>query len=134
MNYDEEENTLKQLFEQLKQADSAHTPPFAKAWEVARSRMGKSRTTLPIGRIALATVPVILLVGAFLSFFKQPPNVTGESEISKSVSQLYEWRSPTEFLLKAPGEQLLNSVPTLGKPLFEIPQTTNLHASQKEKL
>ena len=31
-----------------------------------------------------------------------------------------EWQSPTEFLLRTPGEQLLKTVPRAGESLFEI--------------
>lgn len=36
------------------------------------------------------------------------------------VALLSQWRSPTEFLLHTPGDQLLKTVPRLGGSLIEI--------------
>lgn len=36
------------------------------------------------------------------------------------IALLSQWRSPTEFLLRTPGEQLLKSVPRLNESLIRV--------------
>ncbi|MFQ5778849.1 MAG: anti-sigma factor family protein [Terriglobia bacterium] len=68
---------------------------------------------------ATAAVAVVLLAAVLLSWLgEQPAGPVQESAIA--VASLSEWRSPTESLLRTPGDEVLRSVPRLGEFYFPL--------------
>jgi len=60
---------------------------------------------------ALAAVAVVLLAGMLLDQPASPP---------RRVTSLSEWRSPTDWLLRTPGDELLRSTPRVGDFYFSL--------------
>ena len=88
---------IKELFQQLKQDDTAASPSFAGIMNAASNK----RQPVPHARPR--------------AFPKRQTIQT--PSINALVSQ---WRSPTDFLLNTPGQRWLNEVPRLGVPHVEI--------------
>lgn len=162
MNQDREENRIKELFHEFKQADEHSAPAFARIMEAARLRTVEPRQGWRVLTIAAATV-MLVLVGSSLFIIRQlstkpqpieraeleepaaespPPDVItaglkkketlNKNEAPKTVRRRVErrpkhaamlisgWRSPTDFLLKTSGEQLLKTTPRLGESIVNI--------------
>jgi len=62
----------------------------------------------------------ILLVGSMVLLITQPWKRPVLPETRESVIFISQWRPPTDFLLKSPGDTLLKTVPRLGSGLAEI--------------
>ena len=120
MNQDWEEQKLRELFHELKQEDERFAPSFARDWEAALSRLGKARSPRRLVRVATAAMMLILLIGSVAVFFSHPSRKPALTETPGSTIFLSQWRSPTNFLLQSPGEQLLKTVPHLGLSSVEI--------------
>lgn len=129
MNTDWDEKEIKELFHELRRAEERRVPSFTSVCAAALARTGKARPRQRLLRVAAATIGLILL-GVFVAIFFSPPakraapTQTPESaaSITESPSSLLlsQWRPPTDFLLKSPGELLLKTVPQLGESLMEI--------------
>jgi hypothetical protein len=101
-----EDSRLRKHFANLREEDRSAAPPFGRtaAAAAAPSRRGSSL------RIALAAMPV-LVIAAMLA-------VRTHRSRDAVARELAAWSSPTAFLLKTPGKQLLNQTPRLGEPLI----------------
>ncbi len=157
MNQQEEQ--IKELFQQLRRDDERHTPPFAGVWAVVE-RGAPTSWGWPAWRVALATIVLLMLAGVWAVSFRQPADerfarppappesavprvpegVAPPSGLASSTGKppklvrrrrvpapplpldalVSQWRSPTDFLLRTPGEQWLKEVPRLGVPRAEI--------------
>jgi hypothetical protein len=162
MKQDQEERTIRELFQQLRRDDESGAPSFVDSLAPASFRHERD-SRLRLGwQVAGAIVVALLLGGAWLIFSgrdtKTPahsnavnsnsapaprdesplPNPTPSPIGGKTIKPdhqhrqqrraqrrpetllLSQWRSPTEFLMRAPGEQLLKTIPRLNESLIEI--------------
>lgn len=71
-------------------------------------------------QLTAGTLLLVLLVISLFIFFRQLLRQPAPPNIVKSAIVISEWQSPTEFLLKSQGEQLLKTVPQVGRSLSEI--------------
>jgi predicted PurR-regulated permease PerM len=115
-NSDPEEANLKAFFQRLKHQDEKKAPDFA--------HLLKRTQTAPRPRIrqrllALA-VTLVLLAAIFIAI-----RVYSAKETLPEGAAIISWRSPTDFLLRGPGEQFLSEIPELGKPLIQFNATFN---------
>jgi len=91
----------------------AEPPPAFRARVVAAAETAAAkRWTQPAWAGALAAVAVVALAGALL----ERPAVAPRPPVSLS-----EWRSPTDWLLRTPGDALLRTTPRLGEFYFPLP-------------
>jgi hypothetical protein len=110
MNHNNEDG-IKKLFQQMKEDDLRVTPSFLKSLEMASSKMEKGFRRLSFFRIATTCALFILLaITGFFLWHEQTVKISKYPSIS-------QWRPPTEFLLKTPGEKWLKTVPTVGQSL-----------------
>lgn len=86
------DDRLRSAFAELRRAEAAHVPPF--------KRLPSRQKPWPSIRLAFAIVLLIVLVVSIIP--RRPP--------APSISN---WRAPTDFLLKTPGQELLSTVPDL---------------------
>ena len=94
------DDDLRESFRRLREAESRAVPPFRIA-----TRRGRA------WRLAFAAALLLVVIGfGVLTRTKPQPAVPAAS--------LSTWRAPTDFLLRTPGRELVNSTPRL-KP--EIP-------------
>jgi hypothetical protein len=160
MKQDWEEQTIRQLFRDERQADESQAPHFAGTLEAALSRRRKYSSRRLIFRVAFAVVALVAVIG-FVRFLLirsgneqqaivaqeplQPdkttpapmivevtPSLTGppprtapgtrrhRRSPAPADSLISQWRSPTDFLLRTPGDQLLKTVPRVGTSAIEI--------------
>ena len=105
----DDDRELRERFRALRQEDAARTPSFQTTLVAARDR----RTAAPTPRrrvlgLAVATavaagVVLMLLVGRH-----------GRPGIAVDLATA-RWEAPTDFLLRVPGNELLRTVPQLGR-------------------
>jgi hypothetical protein len=59
--------------------------------------------------------------------------VRGVARAGSAAALISQWESPTEFLLRTPGNELINTVPRLGEPFMEFGQPGAQPHEPKEK-
>lgn len=106
MNRMEEERELRRLFQQLRQRDEASAPSFREALD----RPPRKALSL---RLAVAAVAVFAAVAVWTILPIRRPSPARGPRVTATIS---EWKSPTASLLRAPGSELLDSVPSIGEP------------------
>ena len=100
---------LARSFAALRREEQEGGAPFSRVWAAAgRSRRSGSARPLRLA-IAGAAVVAVALLSAWLVALKvpAPPHAPGVS--------ISEWQSPTAFLLRTPGQELLREPPALGR-------------------
>jgi hypothetical protein len=86
------DDRLRSAFAELRRIEALRVPPFG--------GLLSSRARRPSLRLAFAIVLLIVLAVAIVPRRPPQPSIT-------------TWRAPTDFLLKTPGQELLESVPDL---------------------
>jgi len=86
------DDRLRAAFAELRRVESVRTPPFR--------GLLSSRARRPSLRLAFAVLLLIVLAVVMIPRRAPQPSIT-------------TWRAPTDFLLKTPGQELLESVPDL---------------------
>ena len=128
-----EEQQLQQHFLDLRCEDERQSPPFNRQWEAAlaqRGQAGGERGLLPVAARAVA-VAVLLTLAGFFYFSQQASRLPGlardasldsvfpESQPPdlpwQTVVLIYQWQSPTDFLLPSAGERFYEIVSPLGE-------------------
>lgn len=101
---DQDDRDLRRAFDALRGEATAHTPPFDATVGAARRRLvpGARRRTL-----VLAATAVLVGVALDLVLTSHRPGVR------RGLASV-RWESPTDFLLRLPGDELLRVVPRLG--------------------
>lgn len=97
MNQSQEEEQIKELFQQLKQDDERHTPSFARVWETAVSGGERAGGGWPILRAAVAALVLLMLAGSWFVFFRRPA-----SERLAQLPAVPEVRLPQTPISKPP--------------------------------
>ena len=106
-----DDNEIKQIFQKMKEADLQSTPSFLKSLEMASSKIEKGFRRPSFFRIvATCALVIAVAITGFFIWHEQTPRFSKYSSIS-------QWRPPTEFLLKTPGQEWLKTVPKLGQSL-----------------
>jgi hypothetical protein len=71
-------------------------------------------------RWIFAGVAAVIALAVFAGWAFQRSREVAESEL-RAAQALAEWRAPTDFLLRSPGDQWLNSTPKLGESYIKMP-------------
>jgi hypothetical protein len=102
------DHDLRARFAALRREEEEHIPMFAVP-SSAEIRRGHGWTA---GRLAGAGACAIAIVAAvsLLGHITHHPTEEGPSAVSITA-----WRAPTDFLLKTPGSELLQTVPAIGE-------------------
>ncbi len=112
----QEEERVKTLFQQLREEDERHAPSFAHGWSEALSRWDTPRRRWALWRLATGAAALMLLGAGWWLFVREPTKEQAQIE----MIVISQWRSPTESLLRIPGEQLFKRVPRLDESLVNI--------------
>ena len=116
MNYD---NTIKDLFRQLRREDERRAPSFDLLVSRVRQSVSSVRRMPFAARLAGAIAGIALTSFTLVSV--RPPAADREFartvEAGKPVAQ---WRAQTDVLLKSPSARLLRSVPKLGETFADM--------------
>jgi hypothetical protein len=97
------DDRLREAFRDLSREESAHVPPFEHLWRTAAPGCPDSGGPLSSTRTMALTLLILIVIALAIVpalHRKETPSIT-------------EWRAPTDFLLKTPGQELLSSVPDL---------------------
>jgi len=101
------DHQMRQRFEALRREDAAGGPSFQATVAAARARQAAAP-----GRRALKLAAVVVAVMAVvIDSTRRGRNGVGLDIDLATV----RWHAPTDFLLKLPGDELLRSVPQLGR-------------------
>ena len=111
-----EENRIRELLGDLRSHDEAHAPDFARVWGAAAARAKFQRRRRYIVRgSAIALVLALSIVITNRIFLHKRSRETVQLPSTdlpwQTAVLICEWRSPTEFLLRPPGEHLFEPVP-----------------------
>lgn len=100
----EDDRDLRQEFDALRLAAAADAPTFAATVAAARHR-----TTVSMRRRSLVLAAAALIAGIALALVFVRHRAGSFVDLAT-----VRWESPTDFLLRLPGDELLRTVPTLG--------------------
>jgi len=106
-NPGDDETDLRGLFAALRRQDSAKTPAFETLLAGAAAGRGRRRPW-PRGGGLLAAASLVVAALAAVAVLRAPPPPA-------RVVSIEEWRAPTDFLLRTPGREILETVPLIGE-------------------
>jgi hypothetical protein len=125
-----EEDKIRSLFQEMKEEDERNAPSFAHDWRVALSWRESAPACCVAWRLVASVATVLIFLGAVSwMFFRQSTGREASIEIARSVLStrdagaailISQWRSPTESLLRTPGEHLVKRVPRLDDSVVHI--------------
>jgi anti-sigma-K factor RskA len=127
MKPDQEDARLREAIASLRQANERMTPAFSTTWSSAqRQLLAKVPGRWRHLRAALAGVALVAIAVAWQ--FRQPRHVEPAPHPPPAISStepmaispvytLARWRSPTDFLLASPNQELLRGMPHFGLPI-----------------
>ena len=128
--------TLQEHFACLRRAEEASTPGFETVLSLPRRRRYHGPWGLVrAASVALAAVSVTVMVALTVTrtapYPHQSPTIGAAADAAAPM--LVDWRSPTDFLLDAPGRELLHTIPDIGRyPSIRLdshpPTRTNIPA------
>ncbi len=104
-----DDTKIEHLFRRLREEDEPQAPSFHEVLNAPRA--SRWQYMLPVFRYSAAVALVLLLVASaplLLDFARPPAAPTPEPTAS-----LYDWQSPTNFLLDVPDDQLVTTLPKL---------------------
>ena len=98
---------LRAAFAAVRREDAAGAPPFEAV--IAASRRGPHRRRPWLVPALTGTVAAAVVAIAVLTVARRPePRLPG-------VPSFEDWTAPTDFLLRTPGMEMLETVPSLGE-------------------
>ena len=104
MSAESGDQDLRELFQRLRREETRRTPPFHRLWEAARGRRGMAPRISRGGLVFVIACAGALLVWAIRSGLPKALRPAGDA----TPTAISQWRSPTDFLLKVPGETTLS--------------------------
>ena len=111
MNSNENDERLRLFYRELRRRDEDSPPSFP---DICHRAVNRAPERQPFGlaaRLAIAAAFLALLCSS--AVFSAKVGCRSPSSPANQVASLSEWQSPTEFLLRTPGEELLTTVPSL---------------------
>jgi hypothetical protein len=118
-------------FEALRRQEEGAAPAFAHLWGAAERRRREGRSaTFHRGAMALAAISIaaVALLSAWLVALRVPAPTASLG----AVPSISEWRSPTAFLLRTPGQEILEQPPALGRG-FAIETSPALRSTSTDR-
>jgi len=107
------DHDLEQRFEALRRAQSGVAPSFRATLSAARARRAATARHRPLGLVAAAVVIASVAI-AVLIIRRKLPNDLATVRLN----------TPTDFLLALPNEELLRTVPELGRVTITLDRRT----------
>lgn len=105
MNRQQDDSDLRKLFAAIRESDGDLIPSFQRVWNASRLRQPK-----PAGVRILRLAVFVFLVLLGVHLVNRPET----KPVKQLAGSLSKWKAPTDFLLKTPGMEVLQSVPTFG--------------------
>jgi hypothetical protein len=115
MMRDDDEADLRQAFAKLRREDAEQTPPFDDVLTAAQLRRGRRRLAPLLGGLAASVAAIVLVVVAMA--------VRHPASTRPRVAAIEQWTAPTDFLLRTPGREILETTPRIGaRPFLALPE------------
>jgi hypothetical protein len=113
MNEQHNDEKVRRFFRELRAGDERSAPSFASTWRAATER-GEAMRGRPqwIGAVAVAAVVGALVVAGTVWFYS---NRHQPATIEIASVTIWDWQSPTAFLLDTPGSDLWRNSPSLDR-------------------
>jgi hypothetical protein len=110
-----DDRDVRESFAALRREDDAASPAFDPMWDRAARRHASRRSARASRQALWAAAGVACLAGATILYrAASPPPETVSDDVARAFA---EWRAPTDFLLRTPGRELLETVPRIGVDL-----------------
>lgn len=123
----DEDLDLQQEFARLRREEVAVVPPFARTLNAARGKAPDRARPLRWGFALAAPLAAAAAVALWVVAAHQAPQPTTTTTEVALHTSLEGWDTPTDYLLDAPGIDLLDSLPELGDTdSYDIELTTDL--------
>ena len=103
----DQERELRRAFKELRSPDSHYAPELRAVLD--RPRTERRYPMLWLATLAAAAATIVALMFAW----------PRSREVAPSTMSITEWRAPTDILLRTPGAELVQTVPTLRSSVFE---------------
>jgi hypothetical protein len=84
------------------------------------AREGKRREPWRIWTLAAATALVVALLMVGLTLLRRNGPAVPKEELA-AAQKLADWRAPSDGLLRTPGQEILRTIPRLGKSYLNVP-------------
>jgi hypothetical protein len=115
MMRDDEEADLRQAFAALRREDAEQAPPFDGVLTAAQLGRGRRRLVPILGGLAASVAAIVIVVVAVA--VRHPPSTPPR------VVGIEQWTAPTDFLLRTPGREILETTPRIGaRPFLVLPE------------
>jgi hypothetical protein len=110
-----DDRDLRENFDALRREEEGASPAFDPIWDRAARRHASRRSSRASRQTLWAAAGAAFFVGATILY--RAPSPAPES-VSEDVARAFaEWKAPTDFLLRTPGRELLETVPRVGVDL-----------------
>ena len=134
MKQDLPDPELKQLFTDLRRQDERRAPSFGSTCHTALERQSATPAGAP--RFLRLAVPAALIVVAVVTSSLVIGRKNSGSQAALTLSfAIAEWQSPTDFLLRTPGDELMRTLPelrvTAPETLPSQPEQPTMQAKEK---
>ncbi len=106
------DDDLRAAFDELRAHDAGRAPSFEAVLAAARAKACERRPRTPLR--AAAAVLVLVASGAALVLLLHRQGTR------TAAFSLSEWRSPTAFLLRMPGDAILRRVPAVSESVVNL--------------
>ena len=87
------------------------------------ANVGKRARLWRVWTLAGATAVAVTLLMVGLTLLRKNGPVVPQEELA-AAQKLAEWRAPSEGLLRTPGQEILRTMPRLGKSYLDVPVKT----------
>jgi hypothetical protein len=110
-----DDRDLRERFDAMRRDDEGASPAFNPMWDRAARRAASRQFTISSRQALWAAAGAAFLAGATIIYrAASPPPKTVSEEVARAFA---EWKAPTDFLLRTPGRELLETVPRVGVDL-----------------
>ena len=99
----DQDSDLRERFAQLRAEDQRVVPPFDPAMRVRKRPL--------VRRVAAATAALLLFLVIAIAIRSRPTRFSDADHAT--VHRVAAWQSPTDFLLRTPGKELLTTTPQI---------------------
>lgn len=110
---------IRRLFEELRASDRRLIPPFPRVWQQAMALRARPRWSvrawIPAAMAAVAVAAITIVTLFHL--------VSSSRYRATDSTNLAEWRSPTAYLLRYPGQEFYRDTSELNLPLESYSRT-----------
>ncbi len=108
MTRDDDEDDLRQAFAALRRDDAEQAPLFEGVLTAAQLRRGRRGLVPLLGGLVASVAAIVLVVVAVRRPASTPPRMFA----------IERWTAPTDFLLRTPGREILQTTPRIGAREF----------------